>query len=100
MLRKVFDWLVASGIIALVVCLGGGAALAQTAPEKKRPKDTRVVDEDEAGEEEGDVLEITVKVPKPEVLLFGQPPEMKYEELGFEKGFLDRLMDAAKHSPF
>jgi len=100
MLRKVFDWLVASGIIALVVCLGGGPVLAQSPPEKKRPKEARVVDEDEAGGEDGDLIEITVKVPKPEVLLFGQPPEMKYEELGYEKSFLDRLMDAAKHSPF
>jgi len=99
MSRKVFDWGGRFGIIAVVALLGGAVA-AQESPAKKKARDSKVVSEEEAGEGEEDVIEITVKVPKPEVFLFGQAQDVDYQELDVGGSFMDEVMDAAKRSPF
>ncbi len=99
---KVFDWPWNFGMIALIICVGTAPIFAQEEPPKRLKADqSKVVDEDDVSdfEEEGGIV-ITVKVPKPEVLLFSKPMETKYEEIGYEKSFLSKIQDAAKHSPF
>ena len=100
MSRKVFDWLGRFGIITLVALFGGANLVAQEAPTKRKPKESRVVSEEEAGEGEEDLIEITVKVPKPEVYLFGQAQPVEYQELDVGGSFVEEVMNAAKRSPF
>ncbi len=100
--RKVFDWGFGFGIIAAVL-LGLTLPLAaQDKPEgKKKAEKGKVVSEERAGEEEDSgVIEIVVKIPKPEALIFSQRMKTKYETISYEKSFLDKIIDSAKHSPF
>lgn len=100
MRAKVFDWLLFSGIVAVVCCVGGGLAMGQERPVgKKGATKAKVVAESKA-EEESDVIEIVVRIPKPEALIFANKMKTRYDSLSYEKGFSDKVVEAAKHSPF
>jgi len=100
--RKVFDWGIGFGIMALVVLGTTLSAAAQEKPDaKKKAEKGKVVEEGQAGgEEDSGVIEIVVKIPKPEALIFSQRMKTQYQTIGYEKSFLDKVIDSAKHSPF
>ncbi|MBM4354043.1 MAG: hypothetical protein FJ109_09660 [Deltaproteobacteria bacterium] len=100
--RKVFDWGIRFGIMAVVVFGLTLPAAAQDKPEaKKKAEKGKVVEEGQAGDEEDSgVIEIVVKIPKPEALIFSQRMKTKYQTIGYEKSFLGKIIDSAKHSPF
>jgi hypothetical protein len=100
--RKVFDWGFGFGIIGVVLLGLASSAAAQDKPEgKKKTEKGKVVQEGQAGEEEDSgVIEIVVKIPKPEALIFSQRMKTKYEAIGYEKSFLGKIIDSAKQSPF
>ncbi len=100
--RKVFDWLLRFGIIASVLLGGLSAAGAQEKPTGKRKgeKSKMVAERSEDMEEESGVIEIVVKIPKPEALIFSRRMETKYKTIGYEKSFTDKIIESAKHSPF
>ena len=100
--RKVFDWLFISGIIASVV-LGGSTVLwAEEKPSEKRraEKSKMVAERNEEEEEDSGVIEIVVRIPKPEALIFSRRMETKYRTIGYEKSFTEKIIDSAKRSPF
>ena len=103
MRRKVFDWVTRFGIIAFVVCIGAAWGLGQERPTTtgNAPKG-KVVTEEEASEFEGDdgVVEVIIKLPKPEAMIFSNRMNTRYQEIGYEQSFLDKIEEAAKHSPF
>ena len=98
-----FDLLGKLGIIVLVVCAAAGATLAQDRPGDKKGPGGKVKTEEQAAQdtgEEGDVIEIVMKIPKPEVAVFSGSMRTRYREIGYEKSFTDKIIDAAKKSPF
>ena len=99
--RKVFDWLVKFGIMGAVIVFGVALAEGQGRPVGKKAAKSKVVTEEGAGDEdESGVIEIVVKIPKPEALIFSNRMKTRYKELGYEKSFVDKIIDSAKHSPF
>jgi hypothetical protein len=86
--------------MAVVSCWGAGLAWSQERPVgKKGATKAKVVTEKEAKEDE-DVIEIVVRIPKPEALIFSNRMKTRYLELGYDKDFSERIVESAKHSPF
>jgi len=99
--RKVFDWLIRFGIIASVALVGGGVVWAEDAPAGRKGGKSKLVSErSEEEEEDSGVIEIVVKIPKPEALIFSRRMDTKYTTLDYEKSFTDEIIESAKHSPF
>lgn len=99
--RKVVDWVLRFGIILGVVVGVSFLASAQEKPGgKKTSKAKMVAERDEGEEEDSGVIEIEVRIPKPEALIFSNRMKTKYDSIGYEKGFSERIIDSAKHSPF
>jgi hypothetical protein len=99
--RKVFDWLFFSGIIASVVFVGSTALWAEEKPrDTRRAEKSKVVAErNDEEEEDSGVIEIVVRIPKPEALIFSRRMETKYRTIGYEKSFTEKIIDSAKRSP-
>ena len=99
---KVFDWVAKFGIIAFVVLFGASSTVGQGKPgDKKRGDKSKVVTESTSeDDEDGGVIEIVVKIPKPEALIFSRRMKTRYHSIGYEKSFTDKIIDSAKHSPF
>jgi hypothetical protein len=100
--RKVFDWFLRFGIIASVLLGFGAPVTAQEKPDGKRrsEKSKMVSERSEEAEEDSGVIEIVVKIPKPEALIFSRRMDTKYKSIGYEKSFTDRIIESAKQSPF
>lgn len=105
MRTKVFDWLCRFGIMAAVVLGCSSFSVGQERPAGKKGDKSKVVatpsesESDEEGEDAG-VIEIIVRIPKPEAMIFSSRMKSKYRELGHEKSFVNKIVESAKHSPF
>jgi hypothetical protein len=97
--RKVFDWVIRFGIITSVMFGSGFVAQAEEKPGSRASK-SKMVEERTEDEEESGVIEIVVKIPKPEALIFSRRMETKYRTIGYEKSFTEKIIESAKHSPF
>lgn len=103
MVTKVFDWLIRFGIMAAVVLCYAGISPCQDKPGGKKGDKSKVVtnsSDSEDDEEDAGVIEIIVRIPKPEAMIFSSRMKSKYRELGHEKSFVNKIVESAKHSPF
>ncbi len=100
--RKVFDWFLRFGIMASVVLSMSAGVLSQENPGGKRrsEKSKLVAERSDDAEEDSGVIEIVVKIPKPEALIFSRRLDTKYKAIGYEKSFTDKIIESAKQSPF
>lgn len=100
--RKVFDWFLRFGIMASVVLGMSAGVLSQEKPGGKRRSETSklVAERSDDAEEDSGVIEIVVKIPKPEALIFSRRLDTKYKAIGYEKSFTDKIIESAKQSPF
>jgi hypothetical protein len=100
---KLFDWVAGFGIVLVVLLVSAAVAQAQEKPDKKKRGDkSKVVEEGGSGDDEGegDVIEIVVKIPKPEALIFSRRMKTKYQTVEYEKSFLNEVVESAKQDPF
>ena len=100
--RKVFDWFLRFGIMTFVVLgmAAGGTCQEKPGVKGRSEKSKMVAERSEDEEEDSGVIEIVVKIPKPEALIFSRRLDMKYKAIGYEKSFTDKIIESAKQSPF
>ncbi len=99
--RKVFDWFLRFGIMSSVIFgMAAGGTCQEKPGAKRRSEKSKMVAERSEEEEDSGVIEIVVKIPKPEALIFSRRLDTKYKAIGYEKSFTDKIIESAKQSPF